>query len=407
MTPSQIRKHFAWFDNHSDLIYFDNGATSLKPKSVLKAINDYYQNDTYNPHNDTTSYTSHVGKKIKEIRQMTADLLSCKANEIIFTPGSTQGLNQVAFGIIPLLQPGDEILVPEYEHASNLLPWLRVAKITNTKFISVKQGEHLEFEQQILKAVSKKTRVVSFTSASNLFGTAIDAMELARKIKVKNPKCFVCVDATQSVQHNKINLKKGYIDFLAFSTHKVFGPTGLGVVYLKENIQSKMNPLIYGGGTYRSFDVNTGEIDLVEGPTGFEAGTPNVAGIFGWGAAVEFINSISYREIHRIENELKNYLVKKLRTIKGINLLDAQVENPTVVFNYKNVSPQDLAYYLGTKKIIVRGGTSCVYLARKRSESPQGYVRVSMMFYNTKKEVDKLVKALREFKVGDSLVGLI
>ena len=407
MVISKIREQFVWFKNHQDLIYFDSNATSLKPKSVIKAMQDYYENDTYNPHNDTSIYTSHVGKKIDLIRQATANLLSCNKDEIIFTPGGTYALNQIAFGLKATIKKNDEILLPQYEHASNFLPWLQVAKLTGAKLVVVKQGAKMDIAEPILKAITNKTKVVSFASCSNLFGTAVDPVKLAMRIKTKNQNCLVAVDATQSIQHHQISLKKGYVDFLVFSAHKVFGPTGLGILYVKKTLQQLLTPLIYGGGGYLDYDPLKKSVLLKENHEAFEAGTPNVAAIFGWGAAIDFLNEISYEKISSLEKTLKKYLLTSLKQVDGISLLDVDPVSPTVVFNYRNYSPQDIAYYLSTKKIIVRAGVSCVHLAKKMTTAAQGFVRVSLMFYNTKNEIDRLIEALKEFKVGDSLVGLI
>lgn len=407
MNIDEIRKSFKWFSNNKNMIYFDNGATSLKPDCVIKAINNYYEKLSSSSHNDDSSFAHRTNLDIINIRKKIAKFLNCNDDEIIFTSGATEALNLFAFGLFDYLKPNDEILIPEFEHASNLLPWLVLAKRKKAKIKIVKENAKMQWENNLLKMINKKTKIASFASASNLFGTAVNFNLLAKKIKKLNPKTIVIVDATQSIQHEKINLKNSFIDLLCFSSHKLFGPTGSGVAYIKKTIQSILLPYKFGGSMYKDFDPETLEIEYLNNPGKYEGGTPNIAAIYGLGAAIDFINSIGFKTIKSMEKKLLDYLVTNLKKNKNVELLKVDNKIPVVAFNIKNTSPQDVAYYLGRNNIIVRSGVSCANLVSHYSKTKQGFVRASLMFYNKRQEVDFLIKTLKNFKVGDSLDGLI
>lgn len=407
MNVGEIRKNFKWFSNNKNVIYFDNGATSLKPDCVIKAMNNYYEKLSLSSHNDDSSFTHKINLDIINIRKNVAKFLSCNESEIIFTSGATEALNLFAFGLFDYVKPNDEILIPEFEHASNLLPWLVLAKRKNAKVKIVKEDAEMQWEKNLLNMVNKKTKIVSFASASNLFGTAVNFNLLAKKIKKLNSEAIVIIDATQSIQHAKINLKNSSVDLLCFSSHKLFGPTGSGVAYIKKTIQSILLPYKFGGSMYKDFNPETLEIDYLKNPGKYEGGTPNIAAIYGLGAAIDFVNGIGLKTIQNMEKELLYYLVKNLKKNKKVELLKVDNKIPVVVFNIKNTSPQDVAYYLGRHNIIVRSGVSCANLVSHYSKTKQGFVRVSLMFYNKKQEIDFLIKTLKNFKVGDSLDGLI
>lgn len=407
MNVDQIRKNFKWFSNNKNLVYFDNGATSLKPDCVIEAMNNYYEKLSSSSHNDDSFFTHQTNLDIIMIRKKVAKFLDCNDDEIIFTSGATEALNLFAFGLFDYLKNNDEILIPEFEHASNLLPWLVLAKRKNAKVKIVKENAQMQWENNLLKMVNKKTKIVSFASASNLFGTAVNFNLLAKKIKKINPKVIIAVDATQSIQHQKINLRNSTIDLLCFSSHKLFGPTGSGVAYIKKAIQSILLPYKFGGSMYKDFDPETLEIEYLNNSGKYEGGTPNIAAIYGLGAAIDFVNNIGFNVIIRLEKELLDYLVASLKKIANVQLLKVDNKIPVVAFNIKDVSPQDVAYYLGRHNIIVRSGVSCANLVSHYSKTKQGFIRASLMFYNKKQEIDFLIKTLKNFKVGDSLDGLI
>lgn len=408
LNNKQIRKEFSWFKNNSKMIYLDSGATSLKPDSVVEEICKYYKIYTFNPHNKNNNLSIDLNHKIFEIRTKIAKFLNCNANEIAFTSGATESLNLFAFGLSHLIKPKDEIIVPEIEHSSNLLPWLIVAKRNHAKLITITENEQANWTKELLSKITKKTRIVSFASVSNILGISVNSYKLAKEIKKINPNTIVIVDATQEVQHKKINLNNSVVDLLCFSAHKVFGPTGIGVAYISKKMQNILQPFKYGGDMYIDYNPNDLSASYLPCPNKFEGGTQNIAGIFGFGAAIDFINRLGIDNIQNYEKQLSIYFYKKIKTVKNVILGNKKnIGSPIIVFNIKNCNPQDVAYYLSIKNIIVRSGVSCANMLKHRSQFSSGYVRVSLSIYNNTKDIDFLIKALKEFKIGDSLVGLI
>ena len=403
----KIRSEFQWFVNNPNMIYFDSGATALKPQCVVDAIKNYYEYYSINPHNTDSSTAFLLHDKIESSRKTVAQFLNCDSQEIIFTSGATESLNLFAFGLMHQISSNDEIVVPDLEHASNLLPWIIVAKKTNAKLIHIVENEEIDWVNNLLAKINKQTKIVSFSSVSNLFGFTVNSLELAKKIRAINPNVIIIVDATQEVQHQRIDLQNNFIDLLAFSSHKIFGPTGIGVAYISKKLQSILEPLKYGGGMYLDYDSTSLNVDFLNGPTKYEGGTPNVAGILGTKAAIDFVTQIGVENIYFYEQELVTYLIKKLKMIPHIELASNHITSNIVSFNVKNVNPQDLAHYLNSKKIIVRSGVSCVNMLKHRKKNSSGYVRITLSIYNNIAEIDELINVLRTFKIGDALVGLI
>ncbi|WP_033159666.1 aminotransferase class V-fold PLP-dependent enzyme [Mycoplasmoides alvi] len=403
----KIRNEFIWFKNNPNLIYFDSGATALKPNIVIDSIKEYYEIYSVNPHNTDTSFAQGLHEKIETSRQTIANFLNCHKDSIVFTSGATESLNLFAFGLMHLLTANDEIVVPDLEHASNLLPWIIVAKKTGAKLVHIHEDNNNNWVKNLLNKINYQTKIVSLSSISNLFGFSIDTKILIKKIKKINPNVIVIIDATQEVQHKKIDLQNLEIDLLAFSIHKIFGPTGVGIAYVSKKMQNILQPLKYGGGMYLDYDPKNLSVDLLSCPTKYEAGTPNVAGILGTKAAIDFVNQIGIENIHKYESELTDYLLKHLKKISNIELANKKVDSNVVSFNIKNTNPQDVAHYLSLNNIIVRSGVSCVNMLKHRKKNASGYVRVTLSIYNNINEIDQLIMVLKKFDIGDALVGLI
>ena len=408
MTDKQvekIRKDFLWFSNNKGWCYFDSGATSLKPKFVLDKEREYYEKYGCNPHNKDSmlAYKSH--QLIRESREEVAKLLDCDSHEVIFTSCATESLNLIANGLSKYVKKNDEILLTYMEHTSNMLPWFNLGKKNQCKFVLVGKNK-IPNEKDILSALTKNTKIVTFCDVSNILGTYIDCNALAKKIKQYNKNIIVVVDATQSIPHIKHNLKNSGVDFLVFSGHKMLAPMGIGVCYINKQWIDKINPIKFGGGMNSIVDPNKKTFTYADGVDKFEGGTPNVGGICGLGAAIKYLNKIGWDNITKHEWELKEYFNKKVHAIKNIKYYNPDYQLGLIYFNIKGISAQDLANYLGSKKIIVRSGLSCAK-ASNVSTNINSAVRISMYIYNTRKEIDYIIKILKDLKKGDVLDNVI
>lgn len=378
---------------NKSIIYFDNCATTLKPKSVINEVSNYYENYSANAHRGDYDISRIVDDKLLEVRQKTADFIGAEtSSEIIFTSGATESLNMVIKGFFKdYLKTGDEVLTTKAEHASLILPWFDVVKKNGAviNYIDLEDDLTVTMEN-VKKAITKKTKVISLAHITNVIGDVRPIKEIcnyAHKLGI-----IVLVDGAQSVPHEKIDVKDMDIDFLTFSAHKMLGPTGVGVLYGKEKYLKQVKPIIEGGGMNAFFD-SLGNVGYKELPERLEAGTQNIAGILGFGKAIDYINEVGIDNIHKYEVELKKYMVDKMSTLKNVTIYNKDIENGIVTFNVDGVFAQDVAAYLNKKGICVRVGNHC---AKILSEvlGVKNTCRASVYFYNTKEEVDKLVEAL-------------
>lgn len=397
MEINDIKKYFPWFKNNPNYVYMDSAATSLKPQCVIDRISKYYSHEGTNPHNTDSLFTNNVYNEIEKARSKIASFINANPDEISFNSGATEGLNLIANGLKQLLTKDDEVLLTYAEHASNILPWLNLAKEIGIK---VKYAGHKNKKltpNDIVNAISSKTKIVSFSSGHNLTGEYFNDEVVCRLIKQKYPHIIIVVDATQSIQHHQVDVKKSGCDFLVCSSHKLFGPTGVGLVYIKKNLQKEIKPIRYGGGMNTKIEEQSfEELDNIQK---YEGGTQNVSGILGWSTAIDFFNSIGYEKVQKYEKELSDYAFKKLSTIKNLIIYNEDSYSTTISFNYAGVFCQDLASYLGAKKIIVRSGLSCAKLYCNIIDT-KALVRVSMYIYNTKEDIDYLYEVLSNFKKG-------
>lgn len=396
---SKIRNDFPWLTKHKNMIYFDSAATSLKPQCVIDAINDFYINYGTNTHSADSTFSFQTTAKIKVIRQKAAKLFNAKEHNIIFTSGTTEGINLVANGLSNFLKKDDEILLSKLEHASNLLPWIMLAKKTKIK-LKYLPNNTIPNAHDFLQAITKKTRVVAFNASSNIIGNLLDYKTLVKKIKQIRSNIIVVMDAAQFLPHHKVDCSCG-LDFVCASAHKMLGPTGLGITYMHDKWIKTLPPLKYGGGMNETIDLH--DFTYASGPEKFEGGTPPIAQIFGLGAAIDYLNKISFSKINHYLQNLKKYFIKKLTVIKNIIIYSKNYPEPIIFFNIKGVHAQDLASWLGTKNVICRAGLSCAKLARYILHT-QAAVRLSLYFYNTKQEIDKFVNILSHFKKGDEII---
>lgn len=397
---NKYRKDFPWIKKHPNLLYFDSAATSLKPQSVIDAEANYYINYGTNTHNSDSAIAFKTTKKVADIRAKTAKLFNAKASNIVFTSGATESLNLVAYGIANgFIKKDEEVLISKLEHASNLLPWIRLAKQGCFKIKYLEEGK-VPTVNDYLKAITKKTKVLTFAASSNILGNNINYYELTKEAKKINPKIIVVMDAAQYLPHHLVDVSCG-IDFIACSCHKLLGPTGLGIVYMASKWLTLLQPIKYGGGMNQTIDREN--YVLYNNVDKFEGGTQPLAQIFGWEAAIDYLYKVGFAKISKYQHDLKKYFIKQLDSIKNIIVYNKSEPEAIVYFNINKVHAQDLASWLGTKGVICRAGLSCAKLAHHIVKT-QAAVRLSLYFYNTKEEIDKFVKLLKKFKKGDEII---
>ena len=380
--------------NKNEVIYFDNGATTLKPQPVIDAVVDYYTNYTANAHRGDYKNSLKVDDNYEGVRKKVKKFINAKeTSEIAFTSGTTDSMNLIAFGYFKnILQKDDEVLITESEHASNILPWFILAKEIGikVKYIPLSKKNEVIIEN-VEKAITPKTKVISLAQITNVIGDIRPIQEISSIAHKKN--IYVVVDAAQSIAHTKVDVQKLDIDFLAFSAHKIYGPTGVGVIYGKFNLLDKLIPRNYGGGMNATFTTD-GYLELREIPVRLEAGTPNIAGVIGLGVAIDYVNNIGIDNIKEYEHMLKRYLVSKLKQLDFIEIYNEFNPGSIVAFNIKNVFSQDTAVYLDKYNICVRAGNHCAKILNNVF-NVNNTCRISLSFYNTKEEIDKLIEVLK------------
>ena len=372
-----------------NIVYFDNAATTFKPYRVINKINEYYLDYNANSHRGDYDISFKVDDEIDYTRDLVKMFINAKRkDEIIFTKNTTESLNIVAFGFfLNYLNDGDEIILSSSEHASNILPWLILSakKIIKIVFVDSKD-EKLNIED-IKEKITSKTRLISIAEITNVSGDKRDIKticKLAHKYGI-----LVVVDAAQSAPHIKIDVQDTGVDFIAFSAHKMCGPTGVGVLYGKMELLKKMVPYTFGGGMNENY--NEEHLELVEIPYRFESGTPNIADIIGFSEAIKFLNEIGMDTIERKERYLRKYLIDELEKIPYIKIYNKNNEGSTVIINIDGIMSGDLGLYLNTKGICVRSGKHCA----KMGDNKEDTVRISLYFYNTYEEIDILIDALK------------
>lgn len=377
-----------------DLIYLDNGATTFKPKCVLEAMNDYYENYSANAHRGDYSISYKVDVAYENARVKVAKFINAEIDEVVFTSGATESLNVIATGFFGnLLEEGDEIIISDAEHASNVLPWFRLANKLGAviKYVPLDANLHVTLDN-IKSVVTPRSKVISLAGITNVVGDVRPIKEICEFAHQNN--MFVVCDGAQSVPHTKTDVKDLDVDFLAFSGHKMCGPTGVGVLYGKKELLESVEPLSLGGGMNESFDSEK-EIYLKDLPQRLEAGTPNIAGVIGLGAAVDYLDKIGMDTISIYEQKLKKYMMDKLEKIPYIQIVNEEADSGIVAFNVEGIFSQDVAYYLNKYNICVRAGNHCAKILKK-TIGVKNTIRVSLYFYNTKEEIDALVELLSD-----------
>ena len=382
---------------NEEIIYFDNSATSLKPKCVIDKMVDYYTNYPANAHRGDYDLSYKVDQEYEETRELVKDFIHAgKLEEIIFTSGTTESLNMIVNGFFAhLLEANDEVLLTTSEHASNILPWFRLAKEKGIKisYIPLDSNYYLTIDN-LKKSITPNTKVISIAGITNVIGDIRPMKEICKFAHERN--IFVVLDGAQMVPHMKIDVEDLDVDFLAFSAHKMCGPTGVGVLYGKKELLEHLEPTILGGGMNESFD-NPDEVYLNELPTRLEAGTRNIAGVIGFGETIKYLNKIGMDNIHKYELDLRKYLIDKLLPLKHIDIINIESDSGIVAFNVSNIFSQDVAYYLNKYNVCVRAGNHCAKIL-KSSVGVNNTVRISLYFYNTYEEIDNLIELLSDYQ---------
>ncbi len=391
------REDFLMFENNPDLIYLDNGATTFKPKEVVDKIVDYYTKYTANAHRGDYDISQEVDMEYESTREVVKDFIGAKSSkEIIFTKGTTESMNIIVSSFMKnYLQKGDEVLITKAEHASNVLPWFELEKEIGivVKFIPLTDTYKVTLEN-IKKVVTSKTKVISLAAITNVIGDIRPIKEITKYAHENN--ILVVVDGAQSVPHTKTDVKDTDIDFLAFSAHKMLGPTGVGVLYAKEKYLEVMKPFTYGGGMNSRFE-STKELEYKDIPLRLEAGTQNIAGVLGLKAAILYLEKVGMDNIHEHELILRDYLIKRLQEIPNITVYNVESESGIVIFNIDDIFAEDTSRYLNHYKICIRAGNHCTKIIKDEIKV-KNTCRISLYFYNTKEEIDKLIEVLKDNK---------
>ena len=389
---------------NEDIIYLDNGATSLKPKCVIDKMTEYYEKYSANAHRGDYDISFKVDVEYENAREEVKNFINAKSKEeIVFTSGTTDSLNMIATGFFGnLLEPGDEILITTSEHASNVMPWFRLCKDNGAvvNFIPLDDSLHVTIDN-VKKSITPNTKVIALAGITNVVGDIRPIKEITKLAHEHD--IFVVVDGAQSVPHIKTDVQVLDIDFLAFSGHKMLGPTGVGVLYGKKELLEELEPVNLGGGMNESFDT----VDTMyykELPTRLEAGTPNIAGVIGLGEAIRYINKIGIEKIHERELHLRDYLIEKLMPLNHIDIINLEADSGIVAFNVNGIFSQDVAYFLNKYNICVRAGNHCAKIL-KNATGVTNSLRISLYFYNTEKEIDELVELLKnKQKIEDEII---
>jgi len=383
--------------NGNNLIYLDNASTTQKPNLVIDKINNYYNSTNSNIHRGVHTLSQKATDEYERSRHLVKKFIGAKnTDEIIFVKGTTEGINLVANSYVkPLLAKGDNIIISQMEHHANIVPWQIICeeKKAEIKIIPINKKGELEIGK-LENLINSNTKFISINHVSNTLGTINpikDIIKLAHKNNIK-----ILIDGAQAVQHMSVNVDDNNADFYCFSGHKMYGPTGIGVLYGKKNILEKMTPYQGGGDMIKSVSFEKTIYNDI--PYRFEAGTPNIAGVIGLGEAVKFIENVTLLEIEEYEKDLLKYATKKISTIENVRIIgNAQQKACVISFVIDNIHPHDIGTIMDSLGIAIRAGHHCTQPIMDFYDIP-ATARASFSFYNTKSDVDNLVKAIIKTK---------
>lgn len=400
MNPKEIKKDFPIFNriiNGNPLVYLDNAATTQKPKQVLEAIIDFYSNYNANVHRGIHTLSEEATHLYEQARKNIADFIGAPNwEEVVFTKGTTEALNRIASEwALKSLNEGDEILLTRAEHHSNLVPWQIVSQKTGAVIKFLEFNEQGEISRnEINEKINSRTKFVSVTHASNVLGSIFPVREIAKKAKEFG--AIVAVDGAQAVPHMGVNVQTLGCDFYVFSGHKMLGPMGIGVLWGRKELLSKLDPYEYGGGMINT--VTYEKSDWAQLPEKFEAGTPNVSGAIGVSAACDYLKKLGMENVRNHDIELNKYAIQKLSEIEDLSImgpLDAEKRTGLVSFYIKNVHAHDVASVLNSTGVAVRSGHHCT-MPMHTQMGISASTRASFYIYNTLEDIDLLVEGVKK-----------
>jgi len=396
----ELRNDFPIFKkkiNGKDLVYLDNASTTQKPYSVINSITDFYSNYNSNIHRAVYQLAEEATELYEQSRKKIANFINVRPEEIVFTRNTTESINLIAHSWARSnLKKDDVIAITEIEHHSNIVPWQILCQEIGTRleYVGIDESGFLDVEYLIELISSRKVKLVSISHMSNVLGTIVP---IERIIKTAHQyKIPVIVDGAQSVPHMPVDAKNLDCDFLVFSAHKMLGPTGVGVLYAKKELLEKMKPFMGGGDMIKEvfkFHTNYNEV-----PYKFEAGTPNIADVVGFGAAVDYLEKIGMENIRKYEIYLTEYALESMQSLKYITIygpMDSKFRGGVISFNIADIHPHDLATIMNDHGIAIRSGHHCAQVLMQRLDVP-ATSRASFYIYNTKEEIDKFVNAIKE-----------
>ena len=392
LNVEKIRRDFPIFKNNPDLIFLDNASTTQKPQKVIDTLTHYYENYNSNIHRGIYTIAEKATTAYEETRDKIAAFIGTEDRRgIVFTRGTTESINLVASSWGQSLKPGDEVLITEMEHHSNIIPWQLICEKTGAslKYIPISEDGTLDLSNTGTY-FTEKTKIVCVIHQSNVFGTINPIAEIVKM--AHDVGALVLVDGAQSVPHHSVDVSKLGCDFFAFSGHKMMGPTGVGVLYTKPALLEEMNPFMGGGEMIREVSMEKSTWNDI--PWKFEAGTPNIAQVIGLGAAIDYLNEIGMQSISDYEKELLSYAKEKLQNIPGLSIYGKAKEKGAVIsFNIGKIHPHDVAHILDTSGIAIRAGHHCAQPIMKYLKVPATN-RASFYLYNTFEEIDSLIEGL-------------
>ena len=396
----ELRNDFPIFKkkiNGKDLVYLDNASTTQKPYSVINSITDFYSNYNSNIHRAVYQLAEEATELYEQSRKKIANFINVRPEEIIFTRNTTESINLIAHSWARSnLKKDDVIAITEIEHHSNIVPWQILCQEIGTRleYVGIDENGFLDVEYLIELISSRKVKLVSISHMSNVLGTIVP---IERIVKTAHQYDIpVIVDGAQSVPHMPVDVKNLDCDFLVFSAHKMLGPTGVGVLYAKKELLEKMKPFMGGGDMIKEvfkFHTNYNEV-----PYKFEAGTPNIADVVGFGAAVDYLEKIGMENIRKHEIYLTEYALESMQSLKYITIygpMDSKFRGGVISFNIADIHPHDLATIMNDHGIAIRSGHHCAQVLMQRLDVP-ATSRASFYIYNTKEEIDKFVNAIKE-----------
>lgn len=397
--PHTIKSDFPLFTHEKNLVYLDSAATALKPQAVIKAEMEYLSRYSSNIARGLYPLAEKTTEKFEAVREKIASFIGAQdATEIIFTSGTTASLNLVASLLASRIQVGENIVTTETEHHSNFLPWKELAKKNQALFRVIPiTAEGVLDTTAIRNAVDQDTHIVAFSAVSNVLGTINPVREITALIKSINPRTIVVVDGAQAIGHMPIDVSLWGADFVAFSAHKMFGPTGIGILYGKKDLLETLSPVSFGGGMVA--EACAKETLYKDIPQRFEAGTPHIGGVIGLGSAIDYVQNIGLENIRSHELSLTSYTLKRLmetfdKNIHIIGAADPVQRGGIIAFTLDDIHPHDIASFLGEKNICVRAGEHCA-APLHRSLGLSATTRISFSVYNDESDIEKFIIALQ------------